>query len=62
MKTLARGEGAEPLPLAFREVWEPSYRRRPLSYLRLAVGFLVSLAVWSAAVLALIIVAAELWR
>ena len=55
-----RGELSPSLPLAYREVWTLKPRRRPSSYLRVALGFALSVLVWSAAILSLIIVAAFL--
>lgn len=62
MKTVARGGNSAPLPLAYREVWTLKPRRPVRSWIRLACSFAVSALVWSAAVLAMIVVAAEVAR
>lgn len=61
-KTVARGGSPAPLPPLYREVWTLKPRRPVRSWIRLACSFAVHAAVWSAAVLAMIIVAAEVAR
>ncbi len=55
-------QGPDSLPPAYTEVWEPRYRRPVRSWLRVMASFLVTAGVVVSACLALIIVAAEVWR
>jgi hypothetical protein len=55
-------EKPHPLPRIYAEVWTLKPRRRPSNYLRTAVSLGLAVFVWSAAVLAILVVWVEVVR